>query len=135
MSIKNQVGDTIVEVMMALAVAGLVIGSSYAVARQSLQMGRQAQERVEALKFIEAQIEQFKTVADKTNLPEPFCIDNSQQPVSSPDTDPQCLKSGRYRLSASLTDPPSNTYTFGARWDRIGGGGQEQLDITYRMHK
>jgi type II secretory pathway pseudopilin PulG len=67
--IKNNRGDTIVEVLIALAIIGAVIGTTYAIASVSLRQGRQAQERTEALKVAESQIELLKEFGKtKTNL-------------------------------------------------------------------
>ena len=64
---RSQAGDTIVEVMIALAVIGAVIGTSYAISARSLRLGRQAQERTEALKLVESQVELIKTAAQGKN--------------------------------------------------------------------
>lgn len=60
---RTQAGDTIIEVMIALAIVGAVIGTSYAISARSLRTGRQAQERTEALKLVESQIELLKAAA------------------------------------------------------------------------
>jgi len=56
----NQAGDTIVEVMLAVVVVGLAIGLAYGTASRSLKSNRQSQERIEALKKVESQIERLK---------------------------------------------------------------------------
>lgn len=53
-------GDTIIEVMIALAVLGSIIAGGYAIATKSLNGVRVAQERSEALKIAEGQIETLK---------------------------------------------------------------------------
>ena len=57
-------GDTLVEVMIALAIIGSVIAISYSTASRSLRVGRQAQERVEALKLAEGQVESLKLIGN-----------------------------------------------------------------------
>lgn len=52
-----QRGDTIVEVMIVLAVLGLAIGISYSTANRSLLNARQAQENAEASKLAQTQVE------------------------------------------------------------------------------
>lgn len=56
----RQAGDTIVEVLIATAVLGVVLAGAYGVASRSLRAARQAQERGEALKLVESQIELLK---------------------------------------------------------------------------
>ena len=53
----NQAGDTIVEVMIVLAVLGLAIGIAYAAANRSLENARQAQENAEAVQLATTEYE------------------------------------------------------------------------------
>ncbi len=64
---KTARGDTLVEVMLALAIIGLVLGFSYATASRALRVGRFAQEQTEALKVAEAQVERLKYIASLTD--------------------------------------------------------------------
>lgn len=86
----NIVGDTIVEVLIATAIVSLILSGAYATSTRSLKTTRQAEERVEALKYTESQVERLRiastivgpncsstdifcaTVAD-------FCFDNTGQ--------------------------------------------------------
>ncbi|MFO0920579.1 MAG: hypothetical protein U0451_02800 [Candidatus Saccharimonadales bacterium] len=88
----RQRGDTIVEVLMCLAALGFVMMITYSISTRSLQLVRQSQERLEALKIAEGQIELlknlqrnnlegtatepngFKDVADRVST-QPFCMD------------------------------------------------------------
>jgi len=65
--IRHQAGDTIVEVLLAVVVVGIGIGLGYGVATRSLKLNRQSQERVEALKKVESQIERLKKLAATDN--------------------------------------------------------------------
>ena len=56
-------GDTIVEVMIALAIISTVITLSYTTASRALILGRRAQERSEALKLAESTVERIKSYA------------------------------------------------------------------------
>jgi Tfp pilus assembly protein PilV len=60
LSQKSARGDTIVEVLIAIAVAGFAIGTSYALANKSLQNAITARERNEALNIIDNQIADLK---------------------------------------------------------------------------
>lgn len=64
---RYSAGDTLVEVMIALAIIGSVIAISYSTASRSLKVGRQAQERIEALKLAEGQVETLKLVGNNGN--------------------------------------------------------------------
>lgn len=60
-------GDTIVEVMLALSVLGAVIVGGYSIATRSLNGVRVSQERSEALKIAESQLEVVRQVITGTN--------------------------------------------------------------------
>src|SRR5262245_22324828 len=74
-----QRGDTIVEVLVAIGVISLVLGAAYVMTNRSAQNTRAAQERDNALKLAESQVERLKGLA-ATNPsavfsgPTPFCI-------------------------------------------------------------
>lgn len=101
---KNNKGDTIIEVLVCLAILGFVMTLAYTISSRSLQTIRRAQERVEALKIAEGQIEllkdlqknnnyEFIRISDRTTGPnndDPFCINPSTGAVTEfnvpPDT-------------------------------------------------
>ena len=95
---KSTRGDTIIEVLICIAVAGLVVTGSYALASHSLQEGISATERTQANKLAESQIEALKLREKTSNTawtaPYPngfsgiqptdsFCLDTSAQDESS----------------------------------------------------
>jgi prepilin-type N-terminal cleavage/methylation domain-containing protein len=61
--VRKQSGDTIVEVMMVLAILGLAISISYATASRGLQNTRQAQESSQVGENVLSQIETLRTLA------------------------------------------------------------------------
>lgn len=91
----RQRGDTIVEVLIVLAVLGLAMSISYATATRSLLQAREAQENGVATVLLQSQIERLRTlkVSDTTifTASQPsFCINDSNVKVLS--TDPACTK-------------------------------------------
>lgn len=71
-------GDTIVEVLVAIAIVGAVLAGAYTSTRRSANATRTAQEQGEALKLAESQVEQIKIAID-ANTPNVtgagnFCI-------------------------------------------------------------
>jgi len=58
--VRRQTGDTIVEVLIAIAVAAFAIGTSYAIANKSIQRAITARERNEATNSIQSQISALK---------------------------------------------------------------------------
>lgn len=71
-SVLKQRGDTIVEVLIALSIISLVITVSYATAQRSLRLGQRAQERLEAVKVAESQIETLKGMGAFTDTRDIF---------------------------------------------------------------
>lgn len=61
--LKSQRGDTIVEVMIALGVLTMVIVSGYSISTRSINGIRASQERSEALKIAESQIELLRAAS------------------------------------------------------------------------
>lgn len=59
----NSCGETIVEVLISLAVLALVLAGAFAVVNQSTRGVRQAQEHSEALKIAENQLEYLRVAA------------------------------------------------------------------------
>ncbi len=63
--ISNQAGDTIVEVLIAMAVLGAILVGGYAIATSSLNRVRASQERGEALRIAESQVEALRVMTSK----------------------------------------------------------------------
>ncbi|GAC1390684.1 MAG: hypothetical protein NVSMB46_00980 [Candidatus Saccharimonadales bacterium] len=59
----RQTGDTIVEVLIAMAVISFALGATYVTANRSLQSTQQAQERSQATKIAESQAELLNTIS------------------------------------------------------------------------
>lgn len=135
----NQAGDTIVEVLFAVIVVGVAIGLAYGVASRSLKSNRQAQERIEAVKFVESEAEQLKKIASQTpdgtgvfGQSQPFCLVLTN--IVGAD-DPACTANNRYKLSITPTVSTTSTKQFDvtATWDSLKGG-QENITVTYRVY-
>ena len=77
----RQTGDTIVEVLICLAIIGGTLTISYSVARRSLFQIRSSQERQEMLGLAQTQIERVKQYIAVNGIsgipvaPTPFCIE------------------------------------------------------------
>lgn len=157
MSLKsNQLGDTIVEVMIAVAVIGLTLASSYAIVVSSLKSARQAQERGEALKLAEGQVEQLKALSTQLGPKifvqnKIFCLNGSPDPVIIPGTTinpdpniddftlypPACVpNSSFYHVAIDVHPVNGNDYQFNVhvRWDSFDGKlGREEVIMRYRL--
>jgi type II secretory pathway pseudopilin PulG len=149
-------GDTIVEVLIALAVLSAVLGGAYLSANRSLASNRDSQERGEALKLAEGQIEQLKSLAKTTpsvlSTGGVFCIDSANSIKTNdgmvsdpfPSLDGDTLATPNYNLGC-IQKPSgvsyymsisgsSNLFTIRSRWNRINGGGNNEVKLTYRLY-
>ncbi len=157
MRMAKQRGDTIVEVVMAIAVVAVMLTGAYASASRSLNNTRAAQERGEALKVLEGQLENLNTLS-KADSPPPatniydasntvFCLndvparvnftsyDPSTVPLSATDFSkyPAGCTVGLYSMSISY-NPGEDDFTIITRWERVNGG-RDEISDKYRVHK
>lgn len=139
--IKSAKGDTIVEVLLAMAVASSVLGLTYATMNRNLILTRDSQERTEVSKLLQGQIEGLKAMTDSgvtipVNL---FCINGANVAyLTGTDIDDfsnypaECVFNTYYHVAIEK-DPISNgQYRFYARWDRADGNGRNQITMVYR---
>ncbi len=128
----NQAGDTIVEVLICLAIMSLIVGGAYSIARRSLTGIRTAQERAEATKFAETQIERARYLTSKgrfSDMPSgpAFCIpDDLVAPFPA-----NCTRRF-YSISETLDTSKKNLITVSVTWSSLGGD-QERVDMYYRV--
>lgn len=112
--LTNQVGDTIVEVLIAMSIAGLAIGISYATASRAIGKAITARERDQAVGLMESQVSRLKAIEAQLGLG-PFNTAFSDTSaahfcVKSSSTDP-ILNHGNISLATHLdTQPPSPYY-------------------------
>lgn len=145
---RLQRGDTLIEVMLATAMIGMVIGASYASASRALRTGRFAQEQTEALKVAESQVEKLKYIASLGLSADPatqnifdtsagnttFCIDDSFHRQSPGNAVCQDI-SGLYKQSITYSGAPTDTFTVEVTWTQIGSSNKGSVKIAYRLHK
>jgi prepilin-type N-terminal cleavage/methylation domain-containing protein len=139
-------GDTLVEVLIAIAVITSVMGGAFVMTNRSLQGSRDAQERVNSTKLVESQIEQTKNLAATTptaifgtGVPSSFCINGAGAVVAS--TNAACLvdvtgapstAQPNFRLTATRS---GNTFTFTSTWTSVRGNVSNNVVIKYRIYQ
>ncbi len=148
-------GDTIVEVLIAIAVVSLILGGAYVTTNRSLIATRAAEERGNALKLAESQVEQLKGLA-KSNpdaifgaaTPMPFCISGFTSNVVTANSDPN-LNNAECKLSAGGTPTSTqpvyslsiirgsdgNTFTVTNQWSDASGRINDNLRLIYRVYE
>lgn len=138
----NQRGDTIVEVMISIAIIGLILAGAYATANRSLTNVRDAEEHEQAIALAQGQLElldgQNTTALDTIGAaPGGACFNSSGILGVYPATTDvgytnNCTNFDGYPedYAINLTqvvaaDPPSQplaTYKVSIDWPRLGGG-------------
>ena len=137
----KQKGETIVEVLIAIAILALVLSASYALARRSSQGVRQAQERSEALKFAEEQLELLKSYGSTSRASIPnnsvFCVrlnGSSVEVINNVDVNSgdNCNKGpdGRYKITVQKS---GSNFASRVVWDNVTGS-TDNLEINYRLY-
>lgn len=147
-------GDTIVEVMISLAILTLVLGGAYFTANQSYRNDRDSQEHAEALTIAQSQLEDLRAVGSITageqcigaNLtPSNACEVNSSNTAligNGSQCSPYCytVKISKVTSTSTIYHPLSpaasvdlNTYKINVTWTALGGAGTDSVSLYYRV--
>lgn len=156
----NDRGDTIVEVLITVAIVSTVLAGAFTVTQRSALAVRDSQERGEMLQILQGQVELVRALAAKESTdttgvfstsPLYFCVKNTggvptREPLSGfslPALDSDALDnyapcefgdSSRYKIAITYDDDiDDKVFTFTGRWDRVGGG-KDQMQLTYRVY-
>lgn len=129
----NKTGDTIIEVLISILILSVVLAGAYATAGRSSTTVRASQERGEALKLVEGQLERLRfsvpTEAEDGITPgEQFCFDAAGDIVEAP-----CLFGPNERYALSIQEVVDEGHFIAwADWERVGGANQERIEMVYR---
>ncbi len=140
---RKQAGDTIIEVLLSMAVMGLVIGVSYATATKAMHTGQYAHEYSQAVELAQAQLEKVRYIASDPAVlaahnvfttGSAYYIDDSMNIVAPP-TNVNNLFRVELRYSNAASAP--DTFTAHVTWDRESGAKalKGQVSIAYRVHR
>lgn len=134
----GQTGDTIVEVLIAIAVVSLLLTAAYASANHNVAALQDTQEHTEALKLVQSQVELLRANGD----PGGDCFKSSGVSGVGPD----CIvdsngtpnANGPFKLSIDpattycQNDP--NSYAISATWDGLlGSTTPNNVTLCYRI--
>jgi prepilin-type N-terminal cleavage/methylation domain-containing protein len=144
----HQRGDTLVEVLVCIAILSLILGGAFILTNRSLQSTRSAQERVNAVKLVEAQLERIKNLANDpatsdqifgSGVPASYCLDQSGAVVDASNAACHMGPDG----TATATEPifnlsvsrSGNTFTVNNVWNSVTGRSQETIQMKYRVYE
>jgi len=146
---RKQVGDTIIEVMIAIVVMSGVLGAAFAISNKSSKTTQANHERYQAQMYANQQAEWIKsyaadnraTLTGLTVAPGvTYCmVDATTAPVLSSDN--RCVIDSLYHIKftpkqmpgniGGPTDDTTNTYTINVSWDSLTSGGTDQVELIY----
>ena len=142
----RQAGDTMVEVLISMAIVSTILGGAYVTSNKSLVSIRDAQEHVDALKLADGQVELLKATPPSAAIRSSFCYSPSLSgatPQAVSTNSNNCTLTSRGALAASGVQPAydvtitydttSQIYKVRIVWDTITGqirGGN--LVLLYR---
>jgi type II secretory pathway pseudopilin PulG len=142
---NSQSGDTIIEVLISVAICGFVLGGSYYVINHQLGQIENRQEHNQATKLVESQIEDLRAYTGPADLSTVGCftitsgdsfidaVPKSNQPqgvnkciVKSDGTIAAANSAPAFTLSLNpIPQGASTTYSVTASWVAVGGGNGE----------
>lgn len=137
----NNLGDTIIEVLISVSIVGLVLTGAFNISNQSLKQIQQSQERTEAQKIAASYIESLNKFVKTnpsilTSAPADFCISYPTYAIIQPVTASDCNNdpNGRYHTVIKRSTNPSTPHVFivNVEWDGLSGR-KENVVFSYRV--
>ncbi len=154
----SQRGDTLVEVLIALAALSGLLGFSYALTTRAQKVSQLSQDRAEATQVAQSQLEMLRelrnspsvgsidklveaasgTIISPTQKTDGFCLDGSTTPLDATAADwaaSQCVTGigNRYQMRITYSGTPNRLFTARVEWVGPGDTGQQQVEIMYRL--
>ena len=143
--LHNQHGDTIIEVVIAIAVLSLVLTAAFITSSNSLKATRDAQEHGEAQALVAGQLEKVKELAISAPanvfIGSTFCVGNSLNVISNLancvfQSDGSAIPNAAYQPAYHTTiNYRNNVFTAKAVWDSATGHGQATVTMSYRLYQ
>lgn len=157
----NSQGDTIVEVMISLAVLALAFAISYSTAQSTLNNVQNSQEHSSALEYIDSQIEALRYVANEAIPPiaqmsgSAFCLVPQNvpgggvqiQPVDFNSINPgfnaanwrgatsSCAESqGSFDYYVAVIPTSPDNFNITVWWNGLGNLGIQKETLSYRVY-
>jgi prepilin-type N-terminal cleavage/methylation domain-containing protein len=133
---KRQSGDTMIEVLAAIAIIGVALAGGYALSSHSLRTGVDASQRSTALSLAQGQVEFLKnalvtkTTGTYTSASQPFCINDATGQVLTP-TD--CRNHYSPYDIAITYDGATKVFRIKPSWSSLSTGDVNELSLYYKF--
>jgi type II secretory pathway pseudopilin PulG len=141
----SEAGDTIVEVLISIAVVSVVLAGAFVVTNRSLQATRSSQERSIALKLAESQLEQIKGLSVSNpgiifnaSTLSPFCIvANVPVPASNAGcaTDASGAPNSTEPVFRMTIIRTGNLFSLTENWQDVNGRNADKIQLKYRVYQ
>ncbi len=145
----RQTGDTIIEVMIAIAILSAMLGGAFAISNRSQKAAVANHERYQAQLYINEQAELLRKASatdrdaliSKAAANQTFCMTSAG--VFVDETDTNCSdKAGLYTIvvtaqkdcnfiTTGCTKDTYNTFDIKITWDSFVRSGKDQLELVY----
>lgn len=135
----RQTGDTIIEVLLSIAILGVVMAGAYALANRNLGSGISAGRRDQALASAQIQVEHIinaqktgDTALEKyTNFSGDFCILANDEPKAKDSSECKNYDDKQYSLAVHYA---KKVFTVIAQWTpAVAASFQDQLKLYYKL--
>lgn len=139
-------GDSIVEVLIAIGILSTVLAGAFLMTNRSLQTSRDAQERTNAVKLVETQIELIKSLAQTSpgtlfGAVGNFCVTSASAIV--PTSNAACHVDVSGNAVPATTQPSfslsvsksGNTFTAKDTWVSVNGKTTNSVTMLYRVYQ
>ncbi len=136
--INSQKGDTIIEVLIAMTIAASVLAITYSTMNRNLIISQESQERTQASKIAQGQLEALKGYNEGSN-PLPCLKGNTPNNITSGfpsdtavivNTAPCTQDYYNFGIIRDSSDP--KLYRVYVVWDKLKGTGNNQVIMVYR---
>lgn len=157
---SKQSGDTIVEVLVAIAIVSAVLTGAFIVTQKSAQAVRGSQEHAEMAQILQGQVEAIRALAltstddvsgvfaNGAGSSQYFCIgtnassalefnkriDSSAQSLTDiANYNTGCKNIQKLYNIAIRYDPATHVFYFNGTWDKLGGG-SNSVQFSYKVY-
>jgi Tfp pilus assembly protein PilV len=134
----NQLGDTMVEVLIAMIIVAAILAGAFAASSRSQKSTQQAQEHTVASKIAESQLEQLNVESLSAastiySSAGPYCFNslNTIQAGSCTFT----TNNVDYQAKITRTGSDPYYYTVDVTWKSLQGAGQDEVTLAYKVDK
>ena len=138
MRILNQRGDTIVEVMIAIAVVSFMLVAAYVTANKNTLINQETQERGQAMQLVTTQIEFLHSKSIGSNN----CFDTGGNPVGTAADNTPCMVNAdgtkdtshaQPEFTLAITHGVGTTYKVQITWASLQGStAQNSISMYYQ---